>query len=66
MTQLNHTIGSLLSSNGTKKQIRLFQENSRGSDDGLAEINDPVESLLNKLANDFPVRRITWFGHVGN
>lgn len=66
MTQLNHTIGSLLSSNGAKKQIRLLQENSRGSDDGLAEINDPVESLLNKVANDFPVRRITWFGHVGN
>ena len=44
----------------------LLQENSRGIDDGLAEIKDPVESLLNKVANDFPVRRITWFGHVGN
>lgn len=43
----------------------LLQENSRGIDDGLAEIKDPVESLLNKVANDFPVRRITWFGHVG-
>ena len=44
----------------------LLQENSRGIDDGLAEIYDPIESLLNKVANDFPVRRITWFGHVGN
>jgi len=44
----------------------LPQETSRGIDFGLVEIKDPVELLLNKVANDFPVRRITWFGHVGN
>lgn len=44
----------------------LPQETSRGIDFGLFEIKDPVELLLNKVANDFPVRRITWFGHVGN
>lgn len=44
----------------------IEQENSRGIDDGLPEIKDPVELLLNKLAKNFPVRRITWFGHVEN